>query len=87
MQDTVRSGMFCTTSINKLAKLKYENPDMLYRYKGSVGFPVLEMVDDILDVKKCGKDAVTSSALVKTFADQTLSILLGIKFRQATSKT
>ena len=55
--------------MDKLAKLQYENPDMLYRYKGSVGVPVLEMVDDILDVKKCGKDAVTSNALVNTFVE------------------
>ena len=69
MQGTVWGGMFCTTSMDKLAKLQYENPDMLYRYKGSVGVPVLEMVDDILDVKKCGKNAVTSNALVNTFVE------------------
>ena len=34
--------------MDKLAKLQYENPDMLYRYKGSVGVPVLEMVDNTL---------------------------------------
>ena len=69
MQGTVWGGMFCTTSMDKLGKLQYENEDMLYKYKGLVGVPVLEMVDDILDVKKCGNEAIKSNVLVNTFIE------------------
>jgi hypothetical protein len=52
MQGTVWGGIFCTATMDKLGKFQYDNPDMLYWYKGQVGVPALEMVDDILDVKK-----------------------------------
>ena len=69
MQGTVWGGMFCTTTMDKLGKYKYENPDMLYMYKNKVGVPALEMVDDILDVQKCGVDAIKSNALINTFIE------------------
>ena len=69
MQGTVWGGIFCTTSMDKLGKLKYENPDMLYSYKGLVGVPALEMVDDILDIQKCGIQSVKANAIVNTFIE------------------
>ena len=30
------------------------NPDLLFKYKGVVDVPPLEMVDDIVTVQKCG---------------------------------
>ena len=69
MQGTVWGGIFCTTSMDKLGKLKYENPDMLYLYKDMVGVPALEMVDDILDIQKCGIESVKANAVVNTFID------------------
>ena len=33
--------LFCTTFMDKLGKLKYENPDMLYNYKEVIGIPAL----------------------------------------------
>ena len=32
-----------------------------------VGIPALEMVDDILDIQKCGIDSVKSNQVVNTF--------------------
>jgi hypothetical protein len=69
MQGTVLGGMFCTTTVDKLGKYKYENPDSLYMYKGVVGVPALEIVDDIIDIQKCGVNAVKSSALIKGTRD------------------
>ena len=69
MQGTVWGGIFCTTSMDKLSKLKYENPEMLYNYKGIVGVPALEMVDDILDIQKCGIESVKANATVNTFVE------------------
>ena len=42
---------------------------MLYKYKGSVSVPSLEMVDDIVDVKKCGIDSLKSNATINTFIE------------------
>ena len=69
MQGTVWGGIFCTTSMDKLGKLKYEDPEKLYNYKGVVGIPALEMVDDILDIQKCGIDSVQANAIVNTFVE------------------
>ena len=42
---------------------------MLYTYKSVVGVPALEMVDDVVDVQKCGVDAVKSNAVVNSFME------------------
>ena len=55
--------------MDKLGKLKYENKDMLYQYKGHVGVPALEMVDDIADIQKCGTDAIISNAALNSFVE------------------
>ena len=42
---------------------------MLFKYKGEVGVPALKMVDDIVDVHKCGVDAIRSNAVVNSFIE------------------
>ena len=58
MQGTVWGGIFCTTKMKRLGTIKYDNPDHLYTYNTSVVIPALEMVDDTLDIQKCGLDSV-----------------------------
>ena len=70
MQGTVWGSMFCTATMDKLGKLKYNNPEMLYKYKGKVGVPAMEMVDDVIDVQKCGVEAVKANAVVNMFMEQ-----------------
>ena len=55
--------------MDRLGKIKYENPDILYTYKNSVGIPALEMVDDILDIQKCGIDSVKLNQTINTFIE------------------
>ena len=50
MQGTVNSVLFCTSSMDKLAKMVYEDKSLLYKYKGVAEVPPLEMVDDILTI-------------------------------------
>ena len=69
MQGTVWGGIFCTTTMDKLGQIKYDNPELLYKYKNSVGIPALEMVDNILDIQKCGIDSVKSNQVVNTFIE------------------
>ena len=48
MQGTVWGSLFCTTTLDKLPRLQYDNTHLLYKYRGSVSVPPLEM-DDIVD--------------------------------------
>ena len=50
MQRTVWSGIFCASTIDKLGKQIYENPDIAYEYRWQVVLPPLEMVDDVLTI-------------------------------------
>ena len=69
MQGTVWGSLFCTATMDKLGRLKYDNPEMLYKYKGQVGVPAMEMVDDIIDIQKCGVESVRANAVVNTFME------------------
>ena len=44
MQGTVWGSLFCTSTMDKLPKEAYENEELLYKYKGEVLVPPLEMV-------------------------------------------
>ena len=55
MQGTVFASLICTTVMDKLAKIFYNNENILYKYKGEVEIPVLGMVDDVLSVTPCSK--------------------------------
>ena len=39
--------------MDKLGQLGYEDPEMLYFYKGVIATPPLQMVDDILGIQNC----------------------------------
>ena len=41
MQGTVFGSLICTSVINKLAKLLYQNSELLYKYKDVVEVPIL----------------------------------------------
>ena len=55
MQGSVWGSLFCTTTMDKLGQLAYENSELLYMYKGLVSVPPICMVDDILSVQKCSE--------------------------------
>ena len=59
MQGTVWGSLLCTSTVDKLAKRACSDPDLLFKYKGLVNMPPLEIVDDILTVQKCGVAAET----------------------------
>lgn len=52
--------------------------ELLYKYKGEVSVPPMEMVDDILTVQKCGSASRTINAEVNAFIEQT-KLTLGHK--------
>ena len=70
MQGTVWGSLFCTSTVDKLAKRAYQDPTLLYKYKGEVDVPPLQMVDDILTVQKCGTAGETINTEVNAFISQ-----------------
>ena len=69
MQGTVWGSLFCTTSMDKLGKMVYQNENLLYKYKNEVGIPTLGMVDDILSITKCSTDAVKTNGVINGFIE------------------
>ena len=68
LQGSVWGSIFCTTSIDKLGQIAYENEDLLYMYKGQVAVPPISMVDDILCITKCS-DSAKINTTVKAFVE------------------
>ena len=69
MQGTVWAGLMCTVTMNNLCKQIYKNHNFLYKYRGVVEVPPLEMVDDIVTVMKCGN----KSAELHTMVDSSIN--------------
>ena len=57
----------CTCTMNKLGKQAYSDKNMLYKYRGEVEVPPLQMVDDVILASSCGNQVVTSNAAVNSF--------------------
>ena len=55
--------------MDKLGKLVYSKPELLYYYKGLVEVPTLQMVDDILCIQKCSPQTVQLNSVVNTFME------------------
>ena len=53
MQGTVWSGLICTNTMDKLCQEINKNYSLIYKYRGIVKVPPLEMIDDIINVYKC----------------------------------
>ena len=67
MQGRSWAGLQCTGTMDKLGKIVYNDPELLYKYMDCVDVPPLEMVDDILTVSKYGTTSVTLNATVNEF--------------------
>ena len=63
MQGTVWANLMCTSTMDKLCKLSYQKPELLYKYRKKICVPPLEMVDDIITVSECGITSFTNNKL------------------------
>ena len=70
MQGTVWAGLMCTSTMDKLGKEVYDDPSLVYKYRGTVDVPPLEMVDDVITTSKCGTTTVTLNATVNSFVER-----------------
>ena len=69
MQGSVWGSICCVVLMDKLGKLAYKHPELLYYYKGVVACPPLQMVDDILGVQKCSPQSVHLNTVINTFME------------------
>ena len=69
MQGSVWGSLCCVVLMDKLGKIAYKNPQLLYMYKGMVACPPLQMVDDILGVQKCSPQSVQLNTVINTFME------------------
>ena len=69
MQGSVWGSLLCTTSMDKLGQMFYENEELLYWYKGNVAVPPLCMVDDVLAVQTCSQASVKVNAVINQFIE------------------
>ena len=53
--------------MEKLGKLSYKNPEILYYYKDLVGIPPIQMVDDVLGIQKCSGKSLQLNSMINTF--------------------
>ena len=70
MQGTVWGSLFCTTTMDKIGQMMYENKELLYRYKDLVEIPSLGMVDDIMSIQKCSANTVANNAVINAFMER-----------------
>ena len=68
MQGSVWGSIMCTTTMDKLGQVAYENPELLYMYKGVVAVPPICMVDDILSLQKCSESSKIN-AVINAFVE------------------
>lgn len=57
----------CTATMDKLGKLVYKTPHLLYKYKKTVDIPTLEMVVDVLTISKWGATSLAMNTTVNQF--------------------
>merc|ERR1712105_523286 len=69
MQGSVWGSLCCVVLMDKLGKMVYNKPELLYYYKGVVATPPLQMVDDILGIQKCSNQSVRLNNVINTFIE------------------
>ena len=81
MQGSVWGSLFCTTTMDKLGQLAYEDESLLYIYKGSVAVLPICMVDDILCMQKCS-ESVKINAIINAFIEMRKLTLSNTKYKR-----
>ena len=68
MQGTVWANLCCTVLMDKLGKLMYNKPELMYKYRGAISVPSLQMVDDIMVLGKYSSlQTLQSNSVVNSF--------------------
>ena len=65
----VWGGLQYTNSLNQLCKKVLNEEEIMYKYRGVVAVPPLEMIDDIITAVECGPKSVKLNAMVNAFIE------------------
>ena len=60
-------GLKCPTTMDGLPKQILRNAQSMYKYRGLVSIPPLEMVDDMITAVECRSKSVKLNAAVNAF--------------------
>ena len=69
MQGSIWGSLCCVVLMDKLGKFIYDKPELLYKYKGMVGTPPLQMVDDIMGIQRCNDKSLQLNTTINTFVN------------------
>ena len=69
MQGSVFGSICCVVLMDKLGQYVYNNPELLYYYKGVVATPPLQMVDDVMGIQRCSKKSRNLNGTINTFIE------------------
>jgi hypothetical protein len=71
MQGSVWGSMKCTTTMDKLNKTMLKEDNLRYHYKNDHNIPigVLGMVDDTVDIARCGSQSIQKNAVLNSFIE------------------
>ena len=67
MQGSIWGSLCCVVLMDKLGKIVYRKPELLYYYKGIVGIPPLQMIDDVLGIQNCSRESQKLNSTINTF--------------------
>ena len=69
MQGSVWGSLCCVVLMDKLGKMVYSQPELLYYFRGEVAVPPLQMVDDILGIQNCSPQSLQLNTAINTFME------------------
>ena len=69
MQGTVWAGLMYTSTMEQLCKFILQQKHLLYKYKGKLSVPPLQMVDDVITAAKCGSTSSALNAAINKFME------------------
>ena len=67
MQGSIWGSICCVVLMDKLGKIVYRKPELLYYYKGIVGIPQMQMIDDVLGIQNCSRESQKLNSTINTF--------------------
>ena len=74
VQGTVWAGLKCPSIMDQLRKFILQQKHLVYKYKGNVSVPPLQMVDDVITAAKCGSTLSALNAAVNKFMELTKKV-------------
>ena len=86
MQGTVWAGLVCISTMEKLCKTIIKDKEMLFKFRGIVEVPPLEMVDDVVTANPCGENSLNLHSSGNSFVEHRKLKLSETKWQESTDQ-